>query len=432
MPGCPAVRYSAPRHVRDTARDSPAGGGVGLVVRRLGVRREEIVDGIFARLRSVLPVAIRAGERDTEYAVGLRGAVAAAVDFALRSLDSEGGSVVAVPGEVVSQARLAARSSVGLDVVFRRYMVGHALLWDYVMEEAAQVGLAGGESGLRGMLRGQAALLDELLAAVAHEYAVELERAGRSREQRLMELVVMALAGGYVDGIELGYELDGAHLGVIARGNGSEELLRAVAEGLERRLLCVARGQGTIWAWLGGQHTISMEDLKGFLSQEASRAGHACGPAGEGWLFAVGEPGLGIEGWRLTHQQAQAALLVALRRPERFTRYRNVALLAAALQDETLAGSLLEMYIAPLRDARSGQSVLCETLRAYVAAECNSSSTAAALGVARSTVENRLRGIEARLGHSLHPCPAELEVALHLDDLNTQTPQRIRAVDSSV
>ncbi|MCL2770562.1 MAG: helix-turn-helix domain-containing protein, partial [Solirubrobacterales bacterium] len=54
---------------------------------------------------------------------------------------------------------------------------------------------------------------------------------------------------------------------------------------------------------------------------------------------------------------------------------------------------------------------------AYLAAERNISSAAAALGVARSTVEARLSTIERRLGRSLHPCPAELEVALALGEL---------------
>jgi hypothetical protein len=37
--------------------------------------------------------------------------------------------------------------------------------------------------------------------------------------------------------------------------------------------------------------------------------------------------------------------------------------------------------------------------------------------VARKTVASRLRTIEERLGRTLHPCPAELEVALLLDEL---------------
>ena len=45
---------------------------------------------------------------------------------------------------------------------------------------------------------------------------------------------------------------------------------------------------------------------------------------------AIGEPGKGLDGWRLTHRQAQAAMRIALRRPQRLTRYADVALLAVA------------------------------------------------------------------------------------------------------
>ena len=119
----------------------------------------------------------------------------------------------------------------------------------------------------------------------------------------------------------------------------------------------------------------------------------------------------------MTHRQAQAALLVALRKPQQLTRYSDVALLAATLQDETLMRSLRDMYLSPLENPGSAGAVLRHTLRAYLAAECNASSTAAVLRVVRSTVENRLRTIEERLGRSLHPCPPELEIALHLDNL---------------
>jgi len=132
----------------------------------------------------------------------------------------------------------------------------------------------------------------------------------------------------------------------------------------------------------------------------------------------VGEPARGLEGWRLTHQQAQAALVVALRRsPRGFTRYADVALLASALKDEGLARTLLDVYLMPLDGTGDRGPVLRETLRVYLDSECSVSCAAVALNVARSTVEKRLRMVEEKLGRTLHPCPAELEVALDLHDL---------------
>ena len=57
-----------------------------------------------------------------------------------------------------------------------------------------------------------------------------------------------------------------------------------------------------------------------------------------------------------------------------------------------------------------------ETLRAYFASGRNISSTAAALGVDRRTVTNRIRAIEDLFGRPLGDFATELETALRLDD----------------
>jgi sugar diacid utilization regulator len=213
-----------------------------------------------------------------------------------------------------------------------------------------------------------------------------------------------------VHSVDLGYQLDAEHLGVIARGAGAPRELRRIAQSLDRRLLVVPAGEGTVWAWLGGRRALELPMLERALSQSQ---------AGAEVSLALGEPAAGFEGWRLTHRQAQEALLVALRRPQRCTRYSDVALLAAALRDDTLSRSLIGIYLSPLDNTRDGGPVLRETLRAYLVAERNVSSAAIALGIARSTVESRLRIIEARLGRTPHSCPAGLEVALQLDQLGT-------------
>jgi hypothetical protein len=284
-------------------------------------------------------------------------------------------------------------------------------------------------AGVARALRAQASVLDRLLEAIAGEH--RNEPVGRSPERRLLEVVRGLLAGEGADGdsdgggsggggaavelgAELGYELAGEHVGVIARGVGARELLLGVAGRLDRRLLCVECDEVTcdvvtVWAWLGGRGRIELAALERALAGESS---------GGGVVFAVGEPARGVAGWRLTHRQAQAALAVAQRRPRRFTRYADVALLAVALKDEVLAGALVEVYLTPLDGPGDRGSVLRETLRAYLAAERSVSSTAAALGVTRRTVENRLLMTEERLGRTLHPCPPELDIALCLDELS--------------
>ncbi len=350
------------------------------------------------------------GARDAEYVAGLRAAVAAAVEYVLEGIEHGQEGVGPIPVVALRQARRAARVGVGLDTVLRRYVVGSALLEEFVLEEAdrdEQAEHPGAREALRGALRMQASTLDRLLQAITGEYRDELARAGRSLEQRRAQRVRGLLAGGAAvelsEVAELDYELDAWHLGVIARGEGAREAVDGLSASVDRRALCVASGEETVWAWLGGYRRMEVAALEPALSGLGEVS------------FAVGEPARGVAGWRLTHQQAQAALAVALRRPRPLTRYADVALLAGVLKDEALAAALIDIYVAPLEDDRGNGVVLLQTLRAYLVAERNVSSTAAALQIARRTVENRLHTIEERLGRTLHPCPVEIEVALELD-----------------
>jgi DNA-binding PucR family transcriptional regulator len=134
--------------------------------------------------------------------------------------------------------------------------------------------------------------------------------------------------------------------------------------------------------------------------------------------LAIGEPGEGLPGWRLTHRQARAALPIALRGSEPVIRYAAVALIASVLQDDLLAASLRRLYLEPLEGERDGGEALRETLQAYFATGCNVSSAAAALGASRHTIASRLQLVEERIDRSLSTDAAECETALRLWDLD--------------
>jgi len=374
------------------------------LVARVRARRIELEEVIFARIRDG-DLSIAGGE-DSEYVAGLRTAVSAAVEHGLNGIElgEEGGH--ATPPEVVAQAHRAARAGVSVDTVLRRYVLGSTLLGDFLMQEADSDDFVGQGTMLREALSAQAAVLDRLMTAITDEYTGELERSGRSPGRRRAEMVQRLLAGGRGESTELGYDLAGRHLGVIATGVGAAEALSSVARELGCALLCVGRGEHTAWGWFG-RRGLDAGEVERTL--EAAEAGDVA--------IAVGEAGVGVEGWRLTHRQAQAALRVALHDRRRLTRYADVALLAAVLHDEALSASIVNIYLSPLGDRQNGGAVLRDTLRAYLAAERNASSAASALGVTRHTVENRLRTIEEKLGQRLRIRQAELEVALRLEEL---------------
>jgi hypothetical protein len=341
---------------------------------------------------------------DPTYLHSLNGALAVALDYALAVIELSERRSPGVPPALLAEARLAARAGVALDTVLRRYFAGNALFGDFLVEEAERAEVS--SSTLRRLLRRQATLFDRLLEAVSEEHVREAKSWPSNTAERRRECVKSLLAGEQVDHSELGYDLDANHLALMAKGEGSPEVMRVLAERLDRRLLAVCREEEPVWAcWLGGRHPL-----------EAEQALRALGEIPLDRVFVtVGEPGEGLSGWRFSHRQAKAALPIAERRGQAILRYADVALLASILRDDLVATSLHQLYLEPLERARDGGKVGRETLRAYFAAERNISSTAAALGVDRRTVTNRIRAIEDLFGRPLKDFATELETALRLD-----------------
>ena len=342
---------------------------------------------------------------DPEYALGLRAAVTAALEYALACLDRSEAARPSLPPELPAQARAAARNGVSLDTVLRRYFAGYTLLTDCLVREAHS-----GGADLREAMRTQAELFDRLIAAVTEAYAAEARERLKTTERRKAERVKQLLRGELIDASALGYPLEGWHLGVAATGRRATDAIRELAGRLECRLLLIRPGGEAIWGWLGSRRVLD----PGLLTEP---------PFAPAAVIALGEPAEGLAGWRATHRQAAAALPVAQRSGESMVRYGEVALLAASLRDEVLAGSLRELYLEPLEGERDGGEALRETLRAYLDAGSSVSSAAAALGVNRNTVAARLRVVEESLGRSLLHCGGALDVALRLAELS-DSPQR--------
>jgi hypothetical protein len=135
------------------------------VAERLRSRRSEIEETIFAHVREAVPDWV--AEEDAEYALGMRAAVSAAVDYGLAGIEHGEDWSVPIPSATTIQARRAARGGVGLDTVLLRY----------------------------------------------------IERVGRTSGQRLSERVQRLLIGEPTDSAELGYELDSWTASIVA-GNG--------------------------------------------------------------------------------------------------------------------------------------------------------------------------------------------------------------------
>jgi PucR C-terminal helix-turn-helix domain len=389
---------------RDNAHEEVCVG----IVERLNARRDEIALAIYARIREAVPDLLTGD--DPEYQAGVHSAISEILDYSFEGITQGPQWSGTMPPSAAAQARRAARLGVGLGAVLRRYLAGHGRLGEFITEVADNSGYSGHEPALRYLRRTQAALLERLTAAIEYEYNHERHRLAPAPELCRAQIIQRLLASepvGPAEVARLNYELHASwHVGVIATGATALDAVLDLKPHLGRKLLPVTMGEETVWAWFGGQQKPTIGDIEYLpLANGATSV-----------LLAIGEPGRGLDGWRVTHDQAQEALRIAARKPKKLARYADGPLLAAALQNDTLA-RWLKVFLSPL-DGRGDGSKLRQTLRAYIDAECNATSAAPVLKISRHTVESHVRVAEELLGRPLRTCIAELNVALTLDELD--------------
>jgi hypothetical protein len=289
--------------------------------------------------------------------------------------------------------------------VLRQCSAAYNVFNTFLLEEAANVGLHG-TSEFSSLIQAEGGELERLLAAVSEEHAQETRDRHNAPDSQRLDRIERLLDGELVDVSRLRYDFDRFHIGAISVGKHARAAIDVLSRGLGCELLLVRRGEA-VWAWFGAGEELEPARITELLADR--------------WPprlpLALGEPAYGMGGWRFTHRQARAAFPVALNGPEPVVRYADVALLASALQDDLLTGTLRQLYLAPLEHERDGGEVLRRTLRAYFDADRNISAAASALGANRNTVANRLRTVEARIDRPVNGCATELESALRLSEL---------------
>jgi hypothetical protein len=152
---------------------------------RLSARRPEIENALATRIDAISDTAEVA---DPEYAEGLRMALQAVLGWAFAAVETGERHAPLIPTILFSQARMAARASIGLDTVLRRYLAGYSLLNDFIFQEA-EAGVPLEPRTLQRLFRSQAVLFDQLVATVSEEYARETRSRLSSTEHRDLLLI---------------------------------------------------------------------------------------------------------------------------------------------------------------------------------------------------------------------------------------------------
>ncbi|HEV7771385.1 MAG TPA: helix-turn-helix domain-containing protein [Solirubrobacterales bacterium] len=239
---------------------------------------------------------------------------------------------------------------------------------------------------------------------MAEGYQRGVERAAASGEHHRFQAINSLLEGGDPLGhSHVNVDLNQHHIGLVVWGEKGDEAVRRLGTELKRHPMLTLRLQNNWWGWLSGIRPLDSPQEHALQAFDA----------GAGIRIAFGLEGYGEPGFRATNHQALRAQWVAPSGTA-MIHYEDVAVEALATETQSDARAFVRHELRGIDDSSSSSERLRKTLDAYLAAELNAASAAAALGVHHQTVANRLRTIEERLGHPVGPRHLELAMALRL------------------
>ncbi|MEV4418947.1 helix-turn-helix domain-containing protein [Patulibacter sp. NPDC049589] len=308
-----------------------------------------------------------------------------------------------------------------LAVLLRAYRVGQNHLWTTFAERLRTY--RGDDPATVGAMEAIAALLFEYVDRVSDElaeiYQRERDQWVRSASAVRVETVRELLDGGAIDsGVasqRLVYELRGRHVALIVSADPSPEqmptpgaLERAAATAAAvagcRDPLLVPVGTSVLWAWasIGDQPDGAVVERL-----EAHR------PDG-GLRLAIGRPGAGVEGFRVSHEEAQHAAELYAGEAGPTVSYRSLELLSLLTADFERSRRFVRRELGPLAATDGATARLRETALAFLDHGGSHLGAAQALHLHKNTVYTRVRRAERALGTPVVPGRAALHAALTL------------------
>jgi len=311
--------------------------------------------------------------------------------------------------EPVTVARELVRR--GLDAfALDAYRVGEGVAWRRLMEIA--FALTADPAELHELLdvcsRSISAFVDATLASIAAEIDLERDELTRGTHAERRETVALLLDGAPIPRRRaeerIGYALTGPHTAaVIWADDPSGDLARldAAAQSFGHaagaRVLSVLASAATRWVWVAGsvdtdallRSVCAMPDVR----------------------VAVGPTANGVDGFRRSHFDAITTqqLMARLHSPQQIAHFTDVQLVALITADTDRAAEFVKYTLGDLEFAGTE---LQDTVRTFVAAQCNASRAAERLYTHRNTLLRRLARADELLPRPLANSSVEVAVAL--------------------
>ncbi|MGN6276763.1 MAG: PucR family transcriptional regulator [Solirubrobacterales bacterium] len=315
-----------------------------------------------------------------------------------------------LPPEVVTHARALAWEPLPPYALPVRYAFANTVFKEHLRQASCSI-KQHSQTGHADAERAIDRLFERVVSKAAEEHHKEGVRLKASPEARRLETIKQLLAAQLIYPPEdLGYDFSATHIGVVGSGPGVKGEIKRLAKMLGGQLLIVQACPNQSWAWIGLKVPKSAERLDDVLKAKWKPTVR----------LALGDPVAGLDGWRHTYREANAAFAVAVCRPGSVVRYAKVQILAVIAQNDFLQRSLRTEFLEPLLHRPEGGRDLVETLCRYFALGRNGRCTAADLGVSPQTITNRLKRVEKCLGRPIQECGIGLEAAVLLADLTME------------
>lgn len=323
----------------------------------------------------------------------------------------------AMPEVLTGPAEVVARG-IGIEHMLRSIHLAHATATEVLLDAAARVIPA---SQRFGEMRHISELLFGVVEVVNERMSSEYSRAHEawltSSTALRMETVENILSGNEIPlaraSRALGYDLSRWHLAVIVWTGGRTPAdpthLTHAADAVLGAAGCAATlvlpvGAQRVWAW-GSRtaHPPVPSDAQSVVMAPDVRV-------------ATGVAGVGVDGFRRSHQQAGHAARVATMSAgdDPLLHYADLDLVAMLSADMSAAGEFVVRELGALAGPDESVAMMRHTLKCYLDRDRSLARTAAHLHVARNTVAYRVHRAEELRGRPATERRLQLHAALTL------------------
>lgn len=377
----------------------------------------EDLDAFLSGLEQSFTGDVPALATDAELQRDLRSAIRSQLEAFLSTGGAGASSTAPVSADAHALARTVAQRGLELRVLSQLYHAGHRAMLGFATAFLDQEDLDPQFKleVLTTMWSRTSELLNAMLDELAVTYSQERERllqgAFASRVATIRE-ILDGNGDAEQSSARLGYPLRLAHTAVVVwtdepmHSSGSLDGVVARIAG-PRRSLSIPSGAHGVWGWIAddapdaGPPTVAQRMIP------------------TGVRAAVGGSAAGIEGFRRSHREAQAAQRVAEtgRRRDAVTHYPDVEVVSMLSADRSAMRALVERELGGLLGDDAVSARLRDTMRAVLSCNGNQEAAARRLGIHKNTVRYRMQRAEEILGVELLEHRQKLELALESLDV---------------